>query len=636
MSEADIGIQRPAGEVSAPCRLCEIGQELHGRVELDETTLRFVPAGAPASDAVSVRFSQVVRARLRPAAGTVTLATYASASVTLRTEAEGYTRIAAKLRAVLPGVPMEEDEPAVSVPRQGGAVRCELNSLLTVGGQFYVDGARVWFEPGLDARVFLRRAFEAPTHEVRAVRQLSGGRRVSMNVGEREFVLRGPSAQRIWVALCALRDTALSVRSVEPFFLADDGSLDTGGLFAIGASGFGYGASGTLGLAQSFWESVRELCFIRPDGEMLAIGCRARSHSLPAGGHAAVSSTLRERWLASCAEPQAQGDCFQVDAIMSRDGDIRFGTLGVVQRGVVYTPLDGEPVLLAARGALVRVSVEEGSSNVLRIAVQDGVHRVSVPHAGECAGMLEGIFGYPSWTTPDDYAEESPLSDDDFAEVVGVAAYTNLIYQGEVVASAAGPVLAPQGLRVQIAMLATGMDRQPPFSATLEVGNKRGRFMVSTVVTEVRDEKVRSPGGVNASPPLAVSLKFTGRIRQRNRRDFFRLPVGERLVSIRYVARGKPQAHTGDIWLMDFSRGGCGLLLPVPLELGLLCTLEVLTDGELVVTLRGRVVRCSADPDKKHRVGISFTPDSTKLAADLFGQRERAALQRRRQREDRK
>lgn len=634
MSDADLSGPSPTHELRMRCCLCGVQEEADGTVELSDR-LQFVPTGAPASAAVSVRFAEVLKVRLRPVARSITIATSASESVTFRTADDGYRTLGAKLASMLPEVNVETDDGAVTVPRQGGVVRFELNSLLTVAGHFYVDATRVWFEPGLDARFLWCRPFEAPIHEVRAVRRVSGGRRVCVTIGDREVVLRGRSAQRIWVALCALRDATLSVRSADLLFFEDAGSGGTGGLFAVGVSGFGYGSSSdTFGLAQSFWESVRELRYLRPDGHMVVIGCRTRSHTLEGGRNGSVSSALRDRWLESCAEPHAQDDRFGVDAIMSRDGDMRFGTLGVDQRGVVYTPLDGEAVVLAARSALVHASVEEGSANVLRIAVNEELHRVYVPHAAECAALLEGIFYYPSWTLPDDYTDEHPLSEGEYAEMVGAAVYTNLLYRGDVVANASGPVLDPQGSRVKISMIAAGMECPPPFAATLEVGNKRGRFMINTLVTAVQVGSVRSRGGVNVSPPLGISLKFTGRVRQRNRREFFRLPLRERLLSLRFVAGGTSQTTAIDIRLTDLSRTGCGLLLAVSPDLGSPCAFEVLTEGDIVVLLRARVVGVSPGVDKKYRVGVSFDPGSAKSAIALFGERERSALKKRREGED--
>jgi hypothetical protein len=619
MSETSTGFHAPASDAHIPCCLCGVVEEVPGAVEFAEERLRFVPAAA-ASDAVVMLRAEVVGVRLRPLATSITIATSASESITLRATPDGYTTIVSALTAMLPGAEFASDEGGAAVPRQGGVVHLELSEILTVGGECYVDAAHVWFEPGFDARLLGCHAVDAPIHDIRGVHRISGGRRVCIQIGDRQLVLRGPSAQRIWVALCTLRDVAQSVHSVEPLFFRDEGRGDHGGLFAVGASGFGYGGPhSALGLDdQSFWESVRELCFIRPEVDMVTLGCRARSHRIHFGRDGSAMSALRDRWLERSAEPYAQDDCFRVDAIMSRDGDMRFGSLGVEKRGVIYTPLVGAPVLLAARSSKVHVSVEEGTSNVLRVVVEEELHRVYVPHAAECAALLDGIFHYPSWTLPDDYVEEHTLSEDEFEEMVGVAAYSNLLYRGDVVAYAAGPVLDLQGSRVHLSMNATEPERTPPFPATLEVGNTRGRFMINTLVTSVQAGK-------------AFSLKFTGRVRQRNRRDFFRLPVKACLQSVSFVGEGKSQTCAVDIWLVDLSRSGCGLLMPAPPDLGSLCRLEVLTDDDLVVRLEARVMFVSPAAGKKYRVGVRYTPDFAKSAIALFGQRERAALKKRRE-----
>lgn len=521
------------------------------------------------------------------------------------------------------------DPRLMDLPAVGGRVQLELNAALTVSGVVRVRWGALHFRPNMDARLVGRTAFSLPFTELVGLDRKDGGRRVCVRSVAGEYVLRGEGAQRAWVALQVLCESADAPAECEPALIEQDprAPRETGGLFGVSARGFGFaGVASAIGTVRSFWFPFASLRAVRGStaGAMLVV--HGDTLPLSGGGAGEFVSRLPRAWLAVMPPIEDMDGPWAARAVLPHEDGFDVGTLMIGWEGIVFEAIDGSRSIVAPRGALVRPQVDSRDPAYLSLEVGLEVHLFLVSRPAACVDVLDALCLAPDWGAPDDETDERALSANSRSAIAGPARAVRLIAQGAVVAEAVGLVLTPGASQVRYA---TAFHQEPlpvPFGATLEIDNKRGRFMVPGAVISLRKVD-KAAGAAPGAPCFQATFRFTGEVANRNRREFYRLDVKESGASLFRMQDGGGELLDANTRLVNISRRGChARVLNAPRPGDEILVTSVI--GEEEVSLFGSVAHVKADgPD--WLVGISYAEGSLKDGARLYNDRELEFLRRR-------
>ncbi len=517
---------------------------------------------------------------------------------------------------------------ASGLPPLGGPAELELNAVLTTSGHVSLAEGAVTYVPGLDARLLGRSTLVIPVADLRAVSRRDGYRRVVLEVGSQEFVLRGVGAQRVWVGIMALRDERHGDAHRPPMVFEEEAAYDDelNGLYGLGANGYGYSSRLPVGLVVSYWEELGALRSIRTEPELLVRGVEERA--VRGVGAAAFVAALIDRWLeAPAVTERAAG--WRTAAAWITDAEVFFGALTVETEGVVFTPVDGAARVLVARGGRSVARLRAEDERELHLEDDSASHRLRAPDAPAVVASLTGLFTSGAWRVGTTTLLHQALPDDQITLLYGACSSGSLTHQGVVVATAGRQLLKPNAYEVELDVRADASALPPvPFPCDLQVANARGLFGVRGVAAAFTPRAPESGDDPSRGQRLTALVRFRGEVLPTNRRAYFRLGVEEAVRRVELVVGAKARVLTRAASLLNVSRGGCRLAVPAEPDLDSTCVLHVECDEHLA-TVSGRVINVSPVDRETWQVGVEYSPESHETGRRVFQERQTAFLRKR-------
>jgi len=510
----------------------------------------------------------------------------------------------------------------------GGPAELEVNAVLTTSGRVTLAAGEITYEPGLEARLIGRGPLVIPVTDVTAVSRRNGHRRVVLHVGEQEFVLRGVGAQRVWVALTVLRDERPGALHQAPLVFEEEpgGDDDRNGLYGIGARGYGYAGRLPVGIVISYWEDLSALRSIRSEGELVVRGAAARS--IHGAGAATFVAALIDRWL-EVPPPDATGDGWQPRVVWYDGGEALLGALTLDASGLVFTPVGGAARVLAARGGRSVARVRPADERGLDLEDDRRTYRLRALDAVALVTSLTAVFVSAGWRTGASTLAHRALSDEQITLLYGPCSSATLTHQGVPVAHAGRQRLKPNAYEVELEVLADPSALPPvPFPCDLQVANARGLYAVHGIAAAFTPRPCRAGVDPTHGTALLALVRFRAEVVATNRRDFFRLAVDVALHRVELLVGGAQRVLTQGVHMVNVSRRGCRLALPVAPDLDSPCVLMVGSDDH-PTAVSGRVVNLSVVDHLTWQVGIAYTSESYEPGARLFQERQTAFLRKR-------
>ena len=510
----------------------------------------------------------------------------------------------------------------------GGPAELELNAVLTTSGRVTLDAGEITYKPGLDARLIGRGPLVIPVADVTAVSRRNGHRRVVLHVGEQEFVLRGVGAQRLWVALTVLRDERPGALRQAPLVFEEEpgGDDDRNGLYGIGARGYGYAGRLPVGIVMSYWEDLSALRSIRSEGERVVRGAEVRS--IHGAGAATFVAALIDRWL-EVPPPDATGDGWQPRVVWHDEGEALLGSLTLDASGVVFTPVEGAARVLAARGRRSVARVRPADERGLDLEDDRRTYRLRALDAAALVTSLTAVFVSAGWRTVASTLAHRALSDEQITLLYGPCSSATLTHQGVPVAHAGRQLLKPNAYEVELEVLADPDALPPvPFPCDLQVANARGLYVVHGIAAAFTPRPCSAGVDPTHGTALLALVRFRAEVVATNRRDFFRLAVDVALHRVELMVGGAQLVLTQGVHMVNVSRRGCRLALPVAPDLDSPCILMVGSDDH-PTEVSGRVVNLSVVDHLTWQVGIAYISDSYEPGSRVFQERQTAFLRNR-------
>lgn len=510
----------------------------------------------------------------------------------------------------------------------GGPAELEVNAVLTTSGHITLAAGEITYEPGLDARLLGRGPMVIPIADVTAVSRRDGHRRVVLHVGEHEFVLRGVGAQRVWVALTVLRDESPGELHQAPLIFEEEpgGDDDRNGLYGIGARGYGYAGRLPVGLVISYWEELSALRSIRSEGDLVVRGAEERS--IHGAGAATFVAALIDRWL-EVPPPDATGDGWRPRVAWYDEGEVVLGVLTIDASGVVFTPVGGAARVLAARGGRSVARARPADARGLDLEDDRRTFHLRTLDAAGLVTSLTGVFVSAGWRTGASALAHRALSDEQISLLYGLCSSATLTHQGVAVAHAGRQLLKPNAYEVELEVLADPAALPAvPFLCDLQVANPRGLYAVHAVAAAFTPRPRRTGVDPTHGTPLVALVRFRAEVEATNRRDFFRLAVDVALHRVELLVGGARLVVTRGVHMVNVSRRGCRLALPVAPDRDSPCTLMVGSE-EHPTAVSGRVVNVSVFDHLTWQVGIAYTAESYEPGARVFQERQTAFLRKR-------
>jgi len=517
---------------------------------------------------------------------------------------------------------------ASGLPPLGGPAELEINAVLTTSGHVTLDEAAVTYVPGLDARLLGRGTLVLPLADLRAMSLRDGHRRVVLEVGGQEFVLRGVGAQRVWVGLMALRDQRPGDAHRPPMVFEEEAASgdELNGLHGLGANGYGYASRLPVGLVVSYWEELGALRSIRTEPELLVRGAEERA--VRGVGAASFVSALIDRWLeASVANERPEG--WRSPAAWITDGEVFLGAITIEADGVVFAPVEGESRVLVARGgrSVARLRVED--EREFHLEGDSSTHRLRAPDAAAVVASLTGLFTSGAWRVGAPVLHHQALPDDQVTLLYGACSSGSLTHQGVVVATMGRQLLKPNAYEVELDVLADAATLPPvPFPCDLQVANARGLFGVRGVAASFSPRAPAPGDDPSRGQRLTALVRFRGEVLPTNRRAYFRLGVEESVRRVELVVGARGRVLTRTASLANVSRRGCRLVVPAGPDLDSTCVLHVECDEHLSA-LSGRVIWASQVGRESWQLGLEYGPESHELGARVFQERQTTFLRKR-------
>ncbi|MDO9021136.1 MAG: PilZ domain-containing protein [Deltaproteobacteria bacterium] len=510
----------------------------------------------------------------------------------------------------------------------GGPAELEVNAVLTTSGHVTLAGGHITYEPGLDARLLGRGPLVIAVAEVTAVSCRDGHRRVVLHLGAQELVLRGVGAQRVWVALTVLRDERPGAMRQAPLLFEEEpgGHDDRNGLYGIGAQGYGYAGRLPVGLVISFWEELSALRSIRAEGELVVRGAEARS--IHGAGAATFVAALIDRWL-EVAATGAIDDGWQPRVAWYDEGEVLLGALTIDAEGVVFTPVEGAARVLAARGGRSVARVRPADGRGLDLEDERRSYHLRTLDAAGLVASLTSVFVSAGWRAGASALAHRALPDEQITLLYGLCSSATITHQAVPVAHAGRQLLKPNAYEVELDVIADPAALPlAPFPCDLQVANPRGLYSVQGVAASFTARPRRAGVDPTQGAALVALVRFRAEVVATNRRDYFRLAVDVVLHRVELVVGGAQMAITRGARMVNVSRRGCRVALPVAPDPGTPCTLVVGFD-EHPTAVSGRIVNVSVVDAFTWHVGIAYTAESYEPGARVFQERQTAFLRKR-------
>lgn len=517
---------------------------------------------------------------------------------------------------------------ASGLPPLGGPAELELNAVLTTSGHVTLTEAAVTYVPGLDARLLGRGTLVIPVADLRTVSLRDGRRRVVLEVGAQEFVLRGVGAQRVWVGLMALRDERPGDAHRPPMVFEEEAAPDDelNGLYGLGANGYGYASRLPVGLVVSYWEELGALRSIGTEPELLVRGGEERA--VRGVGAASFVAALIDRWLE--APGGAEGtEGWRAPVAWITDAEVIFGAITVEAAGVVFAPVDGAARVLVARGGRSVAWLRAEDERELHLEGDSASHRLRAPDAPAVVASLTGLFTSGAWRVGTPTLQHQALPDDQLTLLYGACSSGSVTHQGVVVATAGRQLLKPNAYEVELDVRADASALPPaPFPCDLQVANARGLFGVRGVAAAFAPRAPEPGDDPSRGQRFTALVRFRGDVLPTNRRAYFRLGVEEAVRRVELVVGAKARVLTRAASLVNVSRRGCRLAVPAEPDLDSACVLHVECDEHLT-TVSGKVVNVLLVDRETWQVGVAYSPESHETGARVFQERQTAFLRKR-------
>lgn len=283
-----------------------------------------------------------------------------------------------------------------------------------------------------------------------------------------------------------------------------------------------------------------------------------------------VRDLLVSRWfqLATPAVKERK-DCTWSRLAVRKDGlSVRMGRLAILTEGLCFVPAGAPVELLIPRrreGVLELIEPTRRGSAVWLLLVGTDASNTGewvVQEPLGCIQELEEHLVDPAWFPPDNQADNSLLEG-----IIGPASYVNLWRGHQKLAGRERVPVAPFGGKLRMKL--DGVVEPPPlpFAVRLEVANARGRFLLTGML---REWQPVDPKRNRRAPPTErqILVVLEREIISDNRRQFYRLPLNERLPFV--LLSAIPSVRNPDpvpellegVVLLDLSRKGASLWFP--------------------------------------------------------------------------
>jgi hypothetical protein len=480
-------------------------------------------------------------------------------------------------------------------------VLLEVNALITVHGTLEIDaGGNLSFDPALDARLMGQAPLFLPLEKIRGVRRTDGGRRVVVEA-DSPIVFRGPAGFVAWLILGAMLDCRGS--ELGPVFLKGSAHGRLGrdeGLVTVARTGFGFAASENSLISGSLattWLSLNDMERVRPDFPGLHIFAAGQSLVLDVDAPLVLRDRLVKRWFDQ-ADPRMKGATWTRLAVRRVGLEVIFGRLGVTPAGLVFVAQgeDQPDVLIPRRRAGVlamefspHVTHEDGFPvELIHIGTEeDNLSEFQVADPAVCSMELEALLSDAAWFPEDKSA--NPL----FTQITGPAAYVMLWRGHDLLASRNSVALAPFAGKLKLKLDAPMDYVSVPTAVRVEVANKKGRFLLTGVLTQWQAPK---PSKAVPVTERHLLISLADEMIEVNRRGQYRFPLKDKLDACYLQSpptSGRstlpPNIQIEGAVLLDISRTGACLWMPrrAAMDMRVIFTL-VVESGERIKVEDGK------------------------------------------------